>query len=341
MLGETANDLAWPACPYEVRAASADVERLSDDTLCQLTFDATGTHGTGGDARHIRVPLAPLATPDAAGVCWHSRLPVRSGWCEQVGWTVNGVIAFVHLQVPEAELDGDFESAVGGAYHRLLGVARDAGYPEPLRVWNYLSAINAGDGERERYRRFCVGRYPVLAAVRGFERHLPAATAIGSATGKGLVVFALCGRQPGMQVENPQQVSAFRYPPAYGRRSPSFSRATLVPWADGARLMVSGTSSIVGHASVHVGDPVAQLERAMQNIAHLRDAAVRRHLPQRAATDLQLESALVYVRRPHDASLLVPRLPALFGAVQPRLLQGDICRRELRVEVEAVYRSTP
>ena len=27
-----------------------------------------------------------------------------------------------------------------------------------LRLWNYLDAINLGDGDDERYRRFCDGR---------------------------------------------------------------------------------------------------------------------------------------------------------------------------------------
>ena len=44
-------------------------------------------------------------------------------------------------------------------------------------MWNYLDAINEGDGDAERYRQFCVGRARGLGRPNG--KRLPAATAIG------------------------------------------------------------------------------------------------------------------------------------------------------------------
>ncbi|MFN3368900.1 MAG: hypothetical protein ACK4ZX_05785, partial [Thermus sp.] len=43
-------------------------------------------------------------------------------------------------------------------YRTLLAAARPGPRPYLIRVWNYLGAINAGEGDAERYRRFCVGR---------------------------------------------------------------------------------------------------------------------------------------------------------------------------------------
>src|SRR3546814_12468443 len=59
---------------------------------------------------------------------------------------------------------------------------------------------------------------------------LPAATAIGRCDDARVVqVYWLAARTPGMPVENPRQVSAYRYPRQYGPQQPSFARAMLPP----------------------------------------------------------------------------------------------------------------
>lgn len=289
------------------------------------------------DPRRVWVPLAVVSGPGCE--LWLSTGPVRHGWRDAVGWATNGSVALVQLRIPEDELDRDLEVAIAAAYRRLQATASACGCPEPLRMWNYLSAINSGQGERERYRRFCAGRYPVLAAMKRAGRPFPAATAIGTRPGDGLVLFALYGRRAGIQIENPRQVSAFRYPPRYGRRSPSFSRAMLLPWRNGARLMISGTSSIVGHTSVHPDDPCAQFACSMDNIAVLRDTAPRLWTSGPGWSGFELESATVYVRDAAYLAMLRPAFLKYFGRVVPRVLQGDVCRRELLVEVEALYRA--
>jgi hypothetical protein len=62
------------------------------------------------------------------------------------------------------------------------------------------------------------------------EAALPAATCIGRFDGvRRLQVYWLAAREAGLPLENPRQVSAFRYPRQYGPQSPSFSRALLPP----------------------------------------------------------------------------------------------------------------
>src|SRR3546814_1451833 len=91
--------------------------------------------------------------------------------------------------------------------------------PHLLRVWNYLDAITFGDGDAERYREFCVGR---ARGLGDFDTHaLPAATAIGRCDDARVVqVYWLAARTPGTPVENPRQVSAYRYPRQYGPQQP-------------------------------------------------------------------------------------------------------------------------
>ena len=140
-------------------------------------------------------------------------------------------------------------------------------------MWNYLDAINEGDGDAERYRQFCVGRARGLGRPNG--KRLPAATAIGrQQPTHQLQVFWVAARVGGTPIENPRQVSAYHYPRAHGPVSPSFSRAMVAP---DDTVLVSGTASIVGHVSQHHGDAQAQLAETLRNLAAVTShAGVRR-----------------------------------------------------------------
>ena len=97
--------------------------------------------------------------------------------------------------VSVAEEDGDIENAAATAYERLLTCVRPSERPYLLRIWNYFAAINEGEGDDERYRRFCVGR---ARAVDGmFNDPPPAATAIGTDGRPDRVQLIAIDRQPG------------------------------------------------------------------------------------------------------------------------------------------------
>ena len=155
-------------------------------------------------------------------------------------------------------------------------------------MWNYVGGINEHDEGRERYQLFCAGRHDAFVAA-GYHHDvdLPAASAVGM-RGRGLVTYFLAAREPGVQVENPRQVAAYRYPPEYGPKSPSFSRATI--WKD--RVFVSGTSSVLGHATVHHDDVAAQLEETLRNIETV--------LAQTGRALENVISAKTYIRRAAD-----------------------------------------
>ncbi len=324
-------DPIWPDCPYRVRLATPDELRkpLTDSVLASIGYGAVDS---SSDSRRCWLPL-PLLAGARAGEIWESLLPVQHGREGGVGFAENGAVMMLQMSVPEEKLT-DLESASENLYSEMLRFTAARGYPHLLRVWNYLSRINQGAGDAERYRHFCAGRYSALSGEAGFERHLPAATAIGTADG-GLTILALAARQPGVQIENPRQLSAYRYPPVYGRRSPSFARATLAPWADGAQLLVSGTASIVGHATAHAGDAPAQLRQTSANLDALLNQPGLKHLA------FVPEQFTLYLRHADDLAALQPLLPEYFGEAPLRVLGGDICRRELLLEVEASYRQAP
>jgi chorismate lyase / 3-hydroxybenzoate synthase len=286
------------------------------------------------DPRHIPVTLAQLGG-DERIERWSTDAPVSTGRFRDVAFAEDGNYLFGSVLVPP-ERCADIERVTRSSYLRLDHLMRVRGYPYWLRAWNYLAAITQGEGEAERYRRFNAGRYSAVGLSSGIEQNLPAASALGSDSG-GFVLSCLAGKRPGAQIENPRQVSASLYPPRYGLRSPMFARAALVPNASGAQLLVSGTASIVGHESMHIGDPERQLEETARNFEALVEAAMRTDGGRPRASTVRLESLKVYLRNPDDYARLLPRVRALFHVDAPLMLRADICRRELLVEIEGTY----
>lgn len=310
----------------------APAGRLPADVLACLHH---GSELPDADPRRLRIPLAALAGANAEA--WSAGRPVLESGSEQgLNWAHDGQHLFAHLTVPAA----DVVAASEDVYWRLERLVVHHEFPHWLRTWNFLDRINEGEGDAERYRQFCVGRGRALAQRSDFERQLPAATAIGGSE-PGLTVAVLAGKQPGVPLENPRQVSAYRYPRQYGPRSPSFTRALLLRGeaGAGARLLVSGTASVVGHATVHAGDVLAQLEEAAANVeALLRHAAVS-HFPDSGEPMWGPESFKLYLRHAEDAAQVAPLFERLVARGAPWvLLHGDVCRADLLVELEGVYR---
>lgn len=283
-----------------------------------------------------RVCVIPLHEPsdDATVEIWLGARPVHTGVLDGVHYADNGDALFLHLHLDEFAPDA-LSPLTTVAYQRLFAAARARGHPHVLRVWNYFPAITRGAGGLERYRAFCVGRHAALRAERAeLETQLPAASAIGTGEA-GLRLYALAARDPGWQIENPRQVSAFHYPSQYGPQSPSFSRAILKHWgAQDYHLYISGTASVVGHASQHL-DLMAQLDETLANLAALISQA-----SQRMPAPLRPVLFRVYVRPDLDLTPLRERIVRAFGPDTPLLfLRADICRRELLVEIEGLAAS--
>lgn len=327
------SSLVFNSCSFHSAYAPWDGQ-LPDHALGCIQF-GLGLARTS-DPRHVVTALDNL---DAAPLAewWLSDRPVQRGWADGFGYAHNGEVMFASMFLPESEL-ADLERATLKAYVHIEQVQRRMGYPHYLRMWNFLSGINAGDGDHERYRLFSAGRNRALALKPDFEKSLPAATAIGMLE-PGLVIYFLAGRTPGQQVENPRQVSAFHYPRQYGVKSPSFSRATLIGAGPTARLLVSGTASVVGHETLHPGDAVKQLEETVANIESLIANTLSTHFPGATRAAALPQSLKVFVRDPAHLPALEPQLARLRGPQGAPILHlhGDICRADLLLEIEAIY----
>lgn len=302
---------------------------LRDERLLALIrFDSRDA--TDAEPRVCTVALDELGGTRTVEI-WLGARPARAGDAEGMRHASDGEALVLQARVDEYAPDA-LQPLTAVLYRRLFAKARALGYPHLLRVWNYFPDINRECEGLERYRAFCAGRHQVLAAESAeYETRLPAASAIG-AHGPGLRVYALAARTPGVQIENPRQVSAFRYPRQYGRRSPSFSRAVLQDWVQGQRhLYISGTASIVGHASRH-DQLLPQLDETLANLEALLAEANRR-----TTAPLTLALLKIYVRPEIDPLPLRARIGARFGDGAALLfLRADICRRELLIEIEGL-----
>jgi len=310
--------------------------------VCQKQFEGRmlGAIAYGApDSGHAR-PDCPFAQidnavldPDAAVELWTSEQPVVREDSPHVRSARNEDVLFGCI---ELDSSGRLDRASRAAYVRIFDFIDALGYTHLLRMWHYFPGINADAGGLERYRQFNVGRYEAfLAKGRVIEQRAPAACALGSRSG-ALVVYFLATRHAGRPIENPRQTSAYRYPAQYGLRCPTFSRAMLAQVGGRQLLFISGTSSIVGHDTLHVGDARGQAEETAANVltvleqAHSVGSATTGNAPR-----LQLKA---YVRHARDLAVLRDQLQRAFGtATEAVYLQADICRAELLMEVEGVY----
>jgi enamine deaminase RidA (YjgF/YER057c/UK114 family) len=306
------------------------------------TFDASRS-----EIRATRIPVAEVNTPvlgEAGALCevWRSRQPVESGLRGRVHYTRSADMLFGCIAVPEdhgsasaTDSHPPLYGATEQAYGEILGTLDTLGYPHLIRIWNYVPEINRDTHGVERYRQFNSARQAALLAHgRPVTGNVSAACALGAAVGSPLVVYFLASHTAPTYVENPRQVAAYNYPRQYGVRSPVFSRATVHHATDGMTLFISGTASIVGHQTVHAGDPTAQTRETLVNIQALLEEANR--VTGTEGFKLDGLTCKVYVRHRADLPLVQSVLRAALGPLaRPVYLQADICRRDLAVEIEA------
>lgn len=206
-----------------------------------------------------------------------------------------------------------------------------------VRVWNYVPAINERDpAGLENYRAFCLGRALAFEQRHGagFKRFVPAASAVGCQSAALTVAFAACRAAP-RHVENPLQVPAYDYPAEYGPRAPSFTRATIVPGAEGTTVFISGTASIRGHATVGGDDVTEQLACTLENLQGISRACGLGPALDRGGKAVR--HFKVYLRHPADLAPVAATLDEGFFSPGDRVsyLQAAICRQSLLVEIEA------
>ncbi len=323
------------AIRYSTQTSRQVLTEPRDDILAVIEYGSA--QRSIQDNRVIPIELTEIGGQHTE--IWTSNQPVSMGACEGINFTHDTNILVGQLHSDEQDY-ADLESASKDAYCRIVGFLDQQAYPYVLKIWHYMANITQGSGDNQRYKRFCLGRAKVLDASATLGSKFPAATAIGSRAGAPLQIYFLASREPGSQVENPRQTSAFHYPRPYGLRSPSFSRGTLTCTEKGSwQFFISGTASVVGHQSMHQNNLSAQLQEIVENIESLLAEATHRsgireisRLNQATKLKLYLQKATYYTEVQQQLQRLFPRSEIL-------ILEGDVCREDLMLEIEGFHAS--
>jgi chorismate lyase/3-hydroxybenzoate synthase len=311
------------------------------NVLGVAAFDAATSSLPCGD-----VPLIHVQTPVLGGNAqryevWRSAHG-QSGTRGRIQYRRNGELVFGRLSIAESDVadasakGSALQRATEAAYREIFSLIDSLSMPYLVRVWNFLPDINGESHGSERYWQFNSARQDGFVAFgRDVTGAVPAACGVGSASGTPLAIYFLASTAAPTVVENPRQISAYDYPPEYSPRSPTFSRACVAEFAEGRMLFVSGTASILGHETVHVGDAAAQTHESLRNIEAVLGAA-NRGCGARAPLALTDLCYKIYVRRLVDQPLIDREVRSALGeAARVLYLHADLCRRDLLVEIEA------
>ncbi len=320
--------------PFQIFFTKADaIQSLDRDkliTIIKFAPELPTTKETLSEDFHI--PLKTFSDPEQSEV-WLARDKLISGTDGDIEFRKNNELLFGKICLDESRFSC-FEDCSNYAYSSILNLLEQKEFPNIIRIWNYYSDIVKIEDELERYQAFCVGRYNAYQSITEFERLLPAATAIGTPAGKFIIYF-LATTKAGVQVENPRQISAYHYPKQYSPKSPSFARAMLKHWPNISQFFISGTASIVGHETLHEENVLIQLDEILKNIEALIVTVRDTHQqPIRDITGLSLMK--VYIRHAEHYKMIKEALEHRVGKdVAVIYLQGDICRVNLLLEIEA------
>lgn len=292
------------------------------------------------------LPDDRLVAPDWLDQLCPPTVPIDETSGTEVSHNPGNAVMRISATIPNAlAMDAkQLEDAVAACYNRLFRLMRDSSHPHPLRIWNGLPGIvqcmaapaaelrqweqRAPEHEPyDRYMAFNAGRNTAFHDQFGGDdmlaRCTPAASAVGH-LGEHLQIHILASQSPGQAIENPRQTPAYHYSPRFGPSPPVFVRATRF----GQRLMISGTASIVGEQSMHPDQLQAQFMETLANIQAITSTD--------AGQNHTLRHFRIYAPHAGDLPPLAEQLRQAHPAMTSlELMRADICRRNLRVEIEA------
>lgn len=312
-------------------AVAAYLEQCGGRVACVVGFGSNRAEIKPG------LPAVWVETPvlggDAFYEVWTSDKAVTQYRDKSISGSGNEDIFFGCMAVPFANA-ADLSDAAQRSYSGIFDFLQGGIYPNLIKVWNYIPDINAIEAGIERYQSFSVGRHEAFVRYNRKIEDSPSACALGC-RGSSLIIYFLASRSCGVQIENPRQTSAYKYPKQYGPRSPIFSRATLAFQNNSHTLFISGTASILGHVTVHPGSVELQTLETLSNIRAVIDQAAKEGFN---FAGYENGMALkVYVRSAEHLDIVLGIIGKEWGTLREIVvLQADICRADLLVEAEAV-----
>ena len=254
-------------------------------------------------------------TPRDHGMCeWE--LPGSKPW-------TRGLSA--HRLLARSMVQSDWTGLGDELYSLVLESCRRS-REQVVRWWCFVPDIGAPVASGlDRYMALNVGRHAAHERRSLNAGALAAASCVGHA-GDAVVLHAIVTKADVTAIENPRQTPAWRYSSEFGPQPPAFARAVRVG-GDGGAIVVSGTASVRGEATVHEGEFAAQCDETRENLTAILAAG-------RPGVGLSnVTHARIYVAN-HAMLPAAHRAFATLGAAR-EFLVAPLCRRNLFVEVEA------
>ncbi|MBC6414511.1 MAG: hypothetical protein GDA45_06490 [Chromatiales bacterium] len=299
--------------PFKIRVEKEPLSPTYRHCLATIALQKDAPEDT------IRTNLNPIRQTHSFEN-WYATQPIDRGQYGKISYAYNDDVLFGHATLYQKALADDLRAI----YKDLVALLNSTHYAL-LRAWHYLPSLD----ELDDYQVFCDARARAFATLQ--PSFYCAATVIGTHCDYGVIYF-LATRKAGITINNPRQTLPHLYPKRYGQAAPRFARATLKQWGNQSDLYISGTAAIVGHESMHEGDADAQLAEVLRNVETLLDEASTIGKMQFK----HLQHSKLYV----DHSI-VGNIAALIDKYFPsqnrlQVFEGQMCRRELLVEMEAM-----
>ena len=236
------------------------------------------------------------------------------------------------------------------SFKRLDSILEEEGlsYSNILRQWNYIPDIVCVDinenGELQNYQEFNEVRGHWYRK-RNLLKDFPAATGIGTmgesvrleiiagATDDGYQIFSLI---------NPTQKNAHQYSEDklvgnIKESTPLFERGKMIFGNGKGHIWVSGTAAIKGEESIS-GDVIEQSNITCENIDRLiaPENLYKTGLP-KSGYKINPVYVRAYVKYGKDGPKVRKYLEEKYPGALTHVLEADVCRDELLVEVEAEF----
>jgi enamine deaminase RidA (YjgF/YER057c/UK114 family) len=218
-----------------------------------------------------------------------------------------------------------------------------------IRQWNYIediAIVEDVEDAPQNYQDFNDVRAKYYNRVK-FAQGYPAATGIGQDTGGVIVGFIAVSDSDIisiMPIANPGQIDAHRYSElvlegsSEQKCTPKFERAKLVSIGTRNYIYVSGTASILGEETVHVGDVEKQTLTTIENIKRLFSKENQDKLGlDFKVEEIQFSHLRVYVKHKKDFPAVEKVCEAELNCKSSLFLESDVCREDLLVEIEGVF----
>lgn len=252
-------------------------------------------------------------------------------------------------------MEGDFYQLVFDAFDTVRRILENENmsFRNIIRQWNYIENITTTtrveSKEYQHYQMFNDIR-ALFYGKSDLRDNFPAATGIGCNLGGFAIEIIALDHQDTVKntsITSPVQHNAYDYSRqvlvgdsfyASRKQPPLFERAKMVTQEDSGIIYVSGTAAISGEVSIEVPDAAEQTEITIGNIFELLSIS---NLQGCGVTE-ELENITpcyvrVYLKHPEEQHQVEKICKKYFGNTPLMLLQADVCRSELLVEIEAAF----